>query len=332
MTELRWVLRRIGRRPLFAGMFVSIFGVSLGITLIVSALAESTIGSALPYDQPERLFTLAENRPEEGIEGMISSYRSLDDWRTRSSVFQSLGGVRVQVGTTMQTDSRAIRLSGAVVSSSMFAVLGVEPTLGRPFTSDEDQRGAEVTSVVVSHGFWSQFLGQDPDQIGARVTLNGFPWTVVGVLPAQTTLAPHHNEPVDVWFPMGAASMIDGPPVYDNRAFRIFQAIGRLRPGATEADLAGEVQRLSRELAADHPEAHSGWFWTAMTLRSQVLEGIEGPVSSLFAGGVVLFLVAVVIEGEHPAVLQPDEPRIAACAPRPRTASRGSATATRCTP
>ncbi len=294
MRELRWVVRRMRRRPLFAVMFTTIFGVSLGISLVVLTLAEATLGTVLPYEEPDALVALVESRPEEGIERMISSYSSLQDWRERTSTFQELGGVRVQVGTTLRTESGAARLEGAVVSGSMFDVLGVEPALGRAFTPDEDRRGADVTSVVVSHGFWTDFLGADPGSLGSGVDLNGEVWTVVGVLAPGATLAPHHNEPIDVWFPIGAAGLIDGPPVYDNRGYRIFQLIGRLRPGATPADLDAEVARMTADLEAENPDSHSGWLWSATELRARVLQGVEGPVSSLFAGGMVLFAVAVV--------------------------------------
>lgn len=294
MMELRWVARRLKRRPLFASMFVAIFGVALGISLVVLNLADATVGTALPYEDPEALVSLAESRPEEGIDRMVSSYASFQDWRDRSNAFEGFGGVRVQVGTTLQMQSGAARLSGAVVSASMFDVLRIEPEMGRAFTEDEDRRGANLTSVVVSHAFWNEFLGADPGRVGASVTLNGVSWTVVGVLPPATTLAPHHDEPVDVWFPLGSAAMIDGPPVYDNRAYRIFQIIGRLRPGVSPVDLANEVRMMTTDLESEHPEAHSGWRWSTTPLRSRVLEGVENPVSSLLWGGVVLFAVAVV--------------------------------------
>ena len=96
------------------------------------------------------------------------------------------------------------RLIGARVSPELFSVLGAVPAIGRTLTEDDDRQGARV--MVVSHGLWSRAFGRDPSLIGRTISLDGRPYTVVGIIPERFEFPPRggaiNNEPADVFVPM----------------------------------------------------------------------------------------------------------------------------------
>ena len=87
LGDVKLAIRRLRRRPGFAAAFVGILGVTLGISLTVGALADSTIGSALPYEGESELFALSERHIEQEIDEMVSSFGSYMDWQGRGRFF-----------------------------------------------------------------------------------------------------------------------------------------------------------------------------------------------------------------------------------------------------
>lgn len=294
MRELQWALRRLKSRPAFSVTFVGILGVVLGIMLTVGTLADASIGASLPYDHEETLYAIAERQPDQGIERMVSSLSSIADWQESAHAFSTLGGVRPQITLTLAYADGVERVTGAVVTASMFDVLGVTPILGRPFAADEDRAAADIPVVILSHALWKERFAADPAILNRTVTLNGGPWTVVGVLPPGQSLAPHEPEPVDVWLPVGVAGRIDGNPVYTNRSYRMYQMIARLAPGVTEDEVNTELATMSARLAAAYPQSSTGWTWFAESLRSRVLGGAAPAIRALTIGAFLLVLVALV--------------------------------------
>ena len=180
---------------------------------------------------------------------------------------------------------------GNLVSANYFAVLGVEPALGRFFTPEENRTPGTHPVLVVSHAFWRTRLGGDPGAIGRRVSVNGHPFTVIGVAPPAfrglyTAMA------FDAWAPLmmqpqlrPRANLAEGSWLW---------SFARLRPGiaapAAEAELSAIVAAHRRSTgAADTPEAFS-------RLRATPLTGLPGGGGAAFAFlGVLLGAAALVL-------------------------------------
>src|SRR5204862_4427730 len=78
--------------------------------------------------------------------------------------------------------SVAERLRGRIVSATYFALLGIQPAIGRGF-EESDGRPGSTAAVIVSYGFWQQRLGGQADVIGRPIRLDGVDHTLVGILP-----------------------------------------------------------------------------------------------------------------------------------------------------
>jgi predicted permease len=139
-------------------------------------------------------------------------------------------------------------LNGWAVSAGYFPLMGIEMTLGRGFSEEEDLPGGERV-VVVSSAFWRQQLGADPDVLGKTMTLDGQPFTIVGVASPRVDF-PYRGE---YWIP----AAIDYGREF--RDFRYLGVIARLRDGSSMDDARAEMARISKEVEAENPDTNTGW-------------------------------------------------------------------------
>ena len=137
------------------------------------------------------------------------------------------------------------QILGGVVSPGVFATLGVAPVVGRAI---EESDGAAPV-VVLSYSLWQRQYGGDPGIIGRTVQLSGAGYTVVGVMPLGFQFPARTFQ---LWANMGYA-MSQVPQQPKNRALRIFQVVGLLRPGVTQAQAQAQLTALAERLGQDLP-------------------------------------------------------------------------------
>jgi hypothetical protein len=140
----------------------------------------------LPYEQSERLAQLQPVESEKA--SAYFSHPDFIDLRDQSQSFERMAAVR-SGGWTLTGDGDAERLPGARVSSEFFPMLGVKPALGRVFRPEEDRPGADRV-VMLHHNLWQRRFGGDPGIVGRTLTLNGYGYTVIGVLPPDFQFFP----------------------------------------------------------------------------------------------------------------------------------------------
>jgi predicted permease len=121
------------------------------------------------------------------------------------------------------------QLVGLQASAALLPTLGLEPILGRNFSADEDRPGGEAV-VLISHSLWQQRFNRDPSVLGQALTLDGRPYTIIGVLPEAATAFPLNQ--LQIWVPRPAEVPYLVPAQLNNGGF-FFQAIARLRPGVS---------------------------------------------------------------------------------------------------
>jgi predicted permease len=154
---------------------------------------------------------------------------------------------------SLTDSSGAERVSAEVVTTNYFATLRTRPAVGRVFDAGEsDQQGASPV-IVLSHRFWMRRFNADPGIVGQTVRLHRYPVTVVGVAPegfqGTTVVA------VDLWVPMSMLTLVTGaqPASLDARAAGWLVMGARLRPGATVARAAADLDGIDRALREEYP-------------------------------------------------------------------------------
>lgn len=293
LRDIVQATRRLGGARLFSATVLVVIITSVAVTAAMSSLATGVLQRALPYPDAARLVRVNEFSRAQEIPEMPASLESVRIWREQSSIFEDFGVAHAPLNLTLESADGAVRLLGGLVAPEMFATLDVQPVLGRAFGPDEGTIGAASSSVVLSHEVWTRVFGQDPATIGRTLTINGLPWTVVGVLPGSTPLLPTSTETIDVWMPLGQSPVLLGRDVSHERTFRAFFMIAKLRADVTPERVAEELQTIGARIKELHPDSSRDWEWETRPLASVVTRELRGPMAAMVGGAALLLVVGI---------------------------------------
>src|SRR5918993_67246 len=188
MSELRYAIRQLLKSPGFT--LVAILGLALGIGANVAlfSVVNSVFLRPLAYPEPERLVRLSSTNLEQNFNRVGFSYPRFLEVQERQQVFSHLALAAFNAFTlTGRGDPEQV--IGLYASATLLPALGLEPALGRNFAADEDRPGGEHV-VLISHRFWQRQFNGDRSVIGQALTLDGAPYTIVGVLPEAASTFP----------------------------------------------------------------------------------------------------------------------------------------------
>ena len=280
--DLRLAWRSMRANPGYTTLVVAILALGIGTNTAVYSLARDALVSALPYPDADRLVRIWERRPEQGRERNVASLPDYVDWREQSSSFEAMTTYRVSAHN-FSSDGTPRRIIGAEVTRSYFRVFGVEPALGRTFTSDEWSELGEP-ALVLSNQLWREAYASDPGIVGRSVTVDLVRHTVVGVMP------PGFDYPYEAefWFPR------TDDPTTASRGSHGFNVIGRLEADVGIERAREDLDAIARRLEDEYPETNRGHYTAVYPLRDEIL-GDTGPVLVLLLGavGVVLLIACV---------------------------------------
>ncbi len=245
MYDLRFSARAFLRSPSFTGTAVLSFALGIGATAAMYSLLDQVILHALPVHDPERLVLIDWKGDQATVNAFgsynLMSYPMCRDLQKQDRFFD---GVLCRALTTVTFSSGGEHLPTAaeIVSGTYFSVLGVNPALGRLFTTDDDQPPRQNPVVVLSYSFWKSQLAGDSRVIGRKVWINRRPMTVIGVA-APEFHGIDVGEVPSVWIPAPmSAEAIPGFTDVLNRRVRWMQILGRLQPDVTLAQAQTGLQ------------------------------------------------------------------------------------------
>jgi len=247
-TSLRFAVRQLIKSPGFT--FLAVLGLALGIGANVAlfSVVNSVFLRPLPYYEPDRLVRLSSTNPTENFVRVGFSYPRFLEVQQRQQVFSDLALAAFNA-FTLTGRGDAEQVLGLHASAALLPTLGLDPQLGRNFTADEDRPGGEPV-VLVSHRFWQRQFGLQPSILGQSITLDGRPYTIIGVLPEAAASFPLNR--FEVWVPRPAEVPYLAPSQLNNGGY-FFQVIARLRTGAS-IEQAREAMNV---IAAGYRQAHA---------------------------------------------------------------------------
>jgi predicted permease len=201
MRDLKYGLRSLRKSPGFTTVAVITLALGIGANTAVFSIVYGVIFRPLPYPQPQQIVQLTESSPR-GTDEEDVTYEELQFLEQHSSAFEYLAGYTVQ-GYNLGAGSKTERVKGLPVSADYFHVLGVEPLLGRDFLPEED-RGSGARVAILGYGTWKRQAGGDPKIVGRTITLDGEPFSVIGVMPPglEATADPIMPGATDIWTPL----------------------------------------------------------------------------------------------------------------------------------
>ena len=230
--DLRYALRMMRKSPGFTAVALLTLGLGIGACTAIFSVVYGVLLAPLPYPDPEQIMQVWQVGPKGGR--MSTSDPNFEEWREQNRSFQALAQY-AWGATTITGGSEPVRASGARVSRGFFAALGVQPVIGRAFLDEELSEGA-APAVVVSHGFWQRFLGDDPDLSKHKLTIFDQVHSVTGVMPQGFSFPPG----ADLWTPREQFRRLP------SRTAHNWQVIGRLKDGIPLAQAQQEMSAIGK--------------------------------------------------------------------------------------
>jgi len=224
LRDLRFAGRMLRKRPAFTLVTLCALTVGMGANAFIFSVVNALILRPLPVRDPGELIRAYTN----GYSN--TSYAAYLDYRDRNRTLAGLSAFG-SVPMTVRIDGFAEHVVGTAVSGNYFEVLGVPAAQGRAIQPEDDRRGAAGV-VVLSHAFWQRRFAADPATPGRSITINGQPFTVIGVAPSSFTgtQAPIVTE---VWVAWNAPTVAPIAEELMRERGRTAHLIGRLSPGVT---------------------------------------------------------------------------------------------------
>jgi putative ABC transport system permease protein len=277
--DIRFALRTIRRGPGVALIAVVTLALGIGTNITIFTLVNAVL-SPLPFKGSDRLVRVYSTNPSKGFPQFTISYDDFQDWKTQNRVFEDMAVFRT-VGANLNNAGEPEQIVAQFVSANYFEILRVAPTIGRLITAEDDSPGGDQV-VLISRRLWERRFDSDPNVIARSVTLDGQPFTVIGVIPDSL----QSLRQVDAWMPM--ARIPDAR--VKNRFFHLLGSIARLKPGVSLQQARAEMTALAEQLEDQYPSSNSGFGATVVSLGDDVVGQVR-PALLILLGAVVFVLL-----------------------------------------
>jgi len=281
LQDLRFAARSFARAPRFTLPALLALALGIGATSATFSVIRGVMLKPLPYDQPDRIVVVWESNQARNRPRNVISPANWLEWRARNRSFSDLG-VAGPARLTLTIDRRPEEVQGIVASSDVFAVLGIQPTVGRAYTAGEDVDGRDQV-LVITHEFWQRQLGGRADVLGLVITADGQPREIVGVMPPGFSVM---GQTASFLMPYGwTLEQLRNAPGRGSSF-----GLARLKNGVSLEQATSDLQTIAAALAQEVPNRNSGWSVTLVPIHEQMVDEIR-PALQVLAGAVALVLL-----------------------------------------
>ena len=232
--DTRYALRMMFKNRGFTLTAVAILGLGIGVNTAIFSVVNSVLLRALPYAQGDRLLILRQSGLKAGVADAFWSVSDLNDYRRRSRTLSDLVEYH-SMTFTLLGGAEPHQVRTGVVSYGFFDYLGVRPILGRSFSAEEEQPGAQPV-LILSYEFWKGQEHGDPNIIGRKYEMNDRTHLVIGVLPP----IPQYPNENDVYMTTSSCPFRSRPRFIATRQARMMQAFARMKPGVMLSEVRAD--------------------------------------------------------------------------------------------
>jgi len=248
LQDVRYSIRMLGREKLFTIMALATLALGIGANSAIFAVVNAVLLRPLPYLDPGRIVLIEEVIPALTRQGMPATPQDVLEFQHNSTAFSAVAGFEGNA-VDLTGQGQPERLQGVRVSPEIFDVLGVQPVLGRAFTSAEDRPGSGV--AVISYALWQRRFAGDPGVVGRVVSLERQPTTIVGVMPKGFEFplpGMFFGGKKEVWMPLGFT-----PQELSTLGLYNFAMIALRKPGVSEDQAQADVRAVARRIMENYP-------------------------------------------------------------------------------
>jgi predicted permease len=300
--DLRGGLRMLKRSPGFT--FVAVLSLALGIgaNTAIFTIINAVFLHPLPVEEPSHLAEMFTHdtmtfNANANFQLTGTSLPNYEDYRDRNNVFSGLATVTFPITLNWGGQAEPQQLNASLASGNFFDVLGVKPYRGRMFIADGDKKLGANPEVVLSYSLWARQFGSDEKFIGQTISLNGAPYTVVGIAPPGFKGIVSLGRPDLLWIPISMRdSVLTGQlkALENNRRMRWLSIVGRLKPQVDVAQAQAAMKTIAAGLEKEYPRDNKGRTVELFPLNQSAL-GINNRRQFSLAGGVLMGVVGLVL-------------------------------------
>jgi putative ABC transport system permease protein len=264
INDIRYGLRMLLKTPGFTILAVITLALGIGANTAIFSVLNAVVLRPLPFPEAGQLVRVGQgtrNGPN-AARGSFS-FPDFKDLREQTQTFSAVAAF-LSSGAMLNADGQEPeRVFGADVTPDYFAVMGVNPLLGRVFTAEEDHRKSGV--VVISYALWQRRFGGRPDVVGQSLRMGTENVKILGVMPPDFEY-PIRTEHQDFWEPLNDRPQ-PGSDERDNRSYRV---VARIKPGLSFAAAQADLETISKRLEQQYPDANTGVVMVAAGLKDDL--------------------------------------------------------------
>ena len=284
IRDLKYAFRTLSRTPGFTIIAVTVMALCIGAATSLFTVVRSVLLRPLPFRDPARLVMVYEH-----FRGGELSYHPVApadfyDWRSKTHGFEEMAIMRPAGYNLTGVHNELPESVGAEAGSpNLFSLLGVQPALGRNFTEADDQRGSTV--VMLTWSLFERRFAGDAKIVGARIHLDGKPYTVAGVLPSWFA---YPDATIQLWVPYKADA---SPEMLQHHDWHGSQVVARLRPDVSLASAIAQVGAVQYQLHLQYPHDPVAEDVVARSLNEDLAGDVKQPlILMLSAAGCMLLI------------------------------------------
>jgi putative ABC transport system permease protein len=293
LKDIRYGIRSLLKRRGFAAIAVITLALGIGANTAIFSVVNAVLLRPLPFHNAGELVTLWERNPKQGYEQNPPAAGNYVDWREQNRVFAQMAIYAPSRRFNLSLGDQPEQINGAVVSTSLFELLGVHPVQGRTFSFEEEQPGNDQVALI-SHNLWQRHFAGDPNSVGRTITLDSKTYTIVGVMPegfqfpggSGTVLRIFTPAAAELWVPLA----LDADTL-SQRSSHSLNVIGRLKPGITVAQATAEMDAIQQRLEQQYPTFYVGSHVKVVPLAEQIVGTARQPLLILW--GAVAFVLLI---------------------------------------
>jgi predicted permease len=290
--DVRYGLRSLRRHPGFSAMAVLSLAIGIGANAAIFSIVNVVLFSTSPLEDPETLVNIYE--AESAREFNPMSHPNIEDLRRGTAgVFRGIVASTF-IPAAIDRGGTATTIMGEAVTGGAFALLGIEPALGRAIQPEDDVARGGHPVVMLSHGYWQRTFGGDPHAVGSTLRMGRRNYTIIGVAPADYRGGLGVITPA-FYVPMAMAEELMGVDLLDQRTFHSFFVKARMAPGITRTQAQHAASLVAASLTTARPQ---GWrpgenFALVPTSDVQVYPGLDPLLRA--AAGLLIAVVGLVL-------------------------------------
>ena len=283
LQDLRFGWRTLWRSPGFAAVAIVTLALGIGANTAMFTVVNSVLLQRLPFKNPDSVLVVRQKMSNGGID--IFSTSDFLDWKEQGGVGAEMAATTTTSFNLSTDENSPERISGQRVSYNLFAVLGVQPALGRVFNAAEDGPGAAPV-VLLSHALWKARFAANGDILGKLIVLDGVRYTVIGVMPKGFHIYADNEL---LWAPL---QLQTSDAAASSSTVHWLGAITRMSPNESLAQAQAQLDAIATRLHREDPNRDAGFGIALQPIREAIVGNVRPALLILTACVGCVLLIA----------------------------------------